>query len=282
LVDGFERLVQCPSVEDAGRDADLFTVTTDDDDWMIGGYFVTGEAANVVIATPNGRAVTLETRRFELNRTDLEDLIVAALDHLGSSASRRPAVRYEPVTPGVTSSRLNALPRDPLGLLADGLDGRDTYPTDVDLRWIPPGTCDQHVPDIAELGRLPALRGSYWTPGTDGYQVDIQIVDLTSRAAANTYWNAAPIITMCSVATLTGASLDDPDLQVRALGPDVLAFTPDNTNGWYSVLGPNGIVATLTIDATEADEANENLETAPVDTLIDRTRQLLALDLIGD
>ncbi|HUF99083.1 MAG TPA: hypothetical protein VMM60_13215 [Ilumatobacter sp.] len=285
LVDGFDRLVQCPSVEDAGRDADLFTLSTDDDNWMIGGYFVTGESAHVAIASPDGRAVTLETSRFELDRTDLESLVVAALTHLDPSAPRRPTVLYEPVTPGVTSPRLTAFPQDPLGLLADGLDGRDTYATDFDLRSLLLAACDEQLSNIAELGRLPALRGSYWTPGPNGYQVDIQIVDLTSRAAANTYWNAAPLLTMCSIATMTGASLDDLDLQVRTLAPDVLAFTPDNTNGWYSVLGPTGIVATLTIEATEATEtdgANEIHETAPVDALIDRTRQLLALDLISE
>ena len=83
-------------------------------------------------------------------------------------------------------------------------------------------------------------------------------------------------MTMCSIATVSGASLDDAALQVQAIGPDVLALEIDNTTGWYSILGPNGIVAALTIEATEG------LDTAPVELLIDRTRQLLALDLPVD
>ena len=101
LVDGVDRLVQCPSVEDAGRDTDLFTLTTDDDSWMLGGYYVTGESAHIAIAAPDGYAVTLETRRSELDRTELENLIAAALTHLGLPASPKPSIRYEPVIPGV-------------------------------------------------------------------------------------------------------------------------------------------------------------------------------------
>lgn len=272
LVDGFEQLVRCPSVEDAGRDAELYTIHTDDESWMLGGYFVTGEAAHVAIATPDGKAVTLRTTRFELNRTDLHDLVSAATGYLDSPASRPPAIRYEPVTPGVTSPRLDSMPPDPLGLLADGLDGRDTYATDVDLRFLPPGVCEPQLSGIVERGRLPALSGSYWTSEPTGYQVDIEIVDLMSTDAANAYWNAAPFITLCSIATMTGVSLDGAESQVQAIAPDVLALDVGNTTSWYSILGPDGIVATLMVDTYEG------LDSAPVELLIDRTRQLLALD----
>ena len=122
---------------------------------------------------------------------------------------------------------------------------------------------------------MPEIRGSYWTSEPIGFQVNVKIVDLTTQDAAVQYWEAAPLPTTCLTAGVTGSSIDDAPLERRAVRADVLAFTSDDLTGWYSVIGPDGLVATLNIDAPDA------LDAAIVDDLIDRTRRILAGERIA-
>ena len=90
LVDGFDRLVQCRSIEDDARDTDVFAVSIGDQDWLLGGDFVDGQSAQLAIAKPDGGAVTLRTWRSGLRRDDLDGLVAAALSYLDPSASNLP------------------------------------------------------------------------------------------------------------------------------------------------------------------------------------------------
>ena len=269
LVDGYDRLAWCPWVEDAARDADLFAVSSADPGWLLGGYFVEGGSAELAIAEPDGRVVTLHTWRVGLSDDDLDDLVAAARSYLDPSSSNVPVLRFEPIEPGVTSERLQALLPDPLGLIADGFDGSDAHATDVDLRGVPSSACDQ-LSELADLDRLPAIRGSYWTSEPTDLQVDVQIVDLDTEDAATRYWKAAPYITMCITGAMTGSSFDDVPFEYRSTAPDVRAFVTDDLNGWYSVIGPDGLVTTLEVDAAEGVDA------ATIDELINRARTTIA------